>query len=194
MPDFTPASLFHLEAEDAAEALATLDARRQELQASTRSENTLRANMSDLLDFVWWCERHGLSFLPADPLTIERYVTATADGRYFLRRRYGRDELVWSSLKVSSIRRRLSALRFLHEHKGHETTTLKGQCLKMLSEGVSREKGLAEAKKKGPYRSRHPQDSYLSGEFAERQEARTASSGQGPADHSLGICLRTPER
>lgn len=150
MPDeLTNSSFFLLEAQNAAEALATLDARRQELQASTRAENTLRAYMSDLLDFIWWCERYGLSFLPADPATIERYVTASADGREFLRRRYGRDELVWTTLKVSSLRRRLSAIRFLHEHNGHETAALEGRGLKLLMEGVSREKGLAVAKKKG---------------------------------------------
>ncbi len=66
--------------------------------AKSRSANTLRAYQSDWSEWCAWCEAHGHTPLPAAPDVIARYLTF----------------MVRCQSKVSTMSRRLSAIRFAH--------------------------------------------------------------------------------
>ena len=79
-------------------ALAALDAA---LRASDRpplAPNTERAYRADWADFAAWCDQHGLAALPAEPLTVRRYLVA----------------LMQAGRKTATIQRRLAALADAH--------------------------------------------------------------------------------
>ena len=56
--------------------LSDLAARAAEFARSSRSAATERAYRSDWADFSSWCERAGLSPLPASPATVGAYFSA----------------------------------------------------------------------------------------------------------------------
>jgi integrase len=66
--------------------------------AKSRSENTKRAYSSDWSEWCAWCQAHGHIPLPAAPDVIARYLTF----------------MVRCQSKVSTMSRRLSAIRFAH--------------------------------------------------------------------------------
>ena len=78
--------------------LAGLEDRARSYEASSKSANTWRAYRSDLRHFGAWCQRRGLSALPAEPDTVRLYLVDHA-GR----------------LAVSTLRRRLSAIAEAHQ-------------------------------------------------------------------------------
>lgn len=67
--------------------------------AAARAANTVRGYRADWADFAAWCNDHRLDPLPAGPATVTGYLTALA-GR---------------GLRVGTLSRRLSAIRFAHQ-------------------------------------------------------------------------------
>lgn len=67
--------------------------------AAARAPNTLRGYQSDWREWTGWCAQHDHRPLPADPVAVSRYLT----------------ELAGHGVKVGTMSRRLSALRFAHQ-------------------------------------------------------------------------------
>jgi len=98
--------------------------------AAEKSSSTRRAYASDWADFSTWCEGAGESALPAEPITVARYLAQLADG--------GR--------KVSTIERRVAAIRAAHKAAGHEPPT-NAEGVKAVMRGIRRTKGGKRTKK-----------------------------------------------
>jgi integrase len=84
-------------------SLAELDAALRVEAGPPHAANTRRAYLSDWADFLSWCTRYDLTPLPAEALTVRRYLVALA--------REGR--------KVATIQRRLAAIADAHARQGH---------------------------------------------------------------------------
>ena len=69
---------------------------------SSKSKNTVRAYRSDIADFVNFCNRHNLKFLPANPNIVSLYLTDLS-----------------KTSKFSTLKRRLASLSMYHKMKGH---------------------------------------------------------------------------
>ncbi len=70
--------------------------------AAARAANTLRGYASDWRLWCAWCETHGHRPMPADDVAISRWLTEAAD----------------DGVKVGTMSRRLSSLRFAHRTNG----------------------------------------------------------------------------
>ncbi len=90
-----------------APSLAELDAALRAEAGPPHAANTRRAYASDWADFLSWCDRYELVALPADALTVRRYLVALA--------REGR--------KVATIQRRLAAIADAHARQGYPSPT-----------------------------------------------------------------------
>lgn len=85
-----------------------LTATEQGYADAARAENTLRGYRSDWREWVEWCDGEHLAPLPADPGTISRYLVFLAG----------------HGVKITTMSRRLSALRLAHRLAGsHDPTT-----------------------------------------------------------------------
>src|SRR4051794_30261265 len=83
--------------------LADLDAALRAEAGPPHAANTRKAYASDWADFLGWCARYELRALPAEALTVRRYLVALAkDGR-----------------KVATLQRRLAAIADAHARLGH---------------------------------------------------------------------------
>ncbi|MGA1314186.1 MAG: site-specific integrase, partial [Pelagibacteraceae bacterium] len=69
---------------------------------NSKSENTLRAYKADISDFISFCNRHNLQFLPANPNIVSLYLTNLS-----------------KTSKFSTLKRRLASLSMYHKMKGH---------------------------------------------------------------------------
>ena len=69
---------------------------------SSKSKNTVRAYRSDIADFINFCNRHNLKFLPANPNIVSLYLTNLS-----------------KTSKFSTLKRRLASLSMYHKMKGH---------------------------------------------------------------------------
>jgi len=69
---------------------------------SSKSKNTVRAYRSDIADFIGFCNRHNLNYLPANPNTVTLYLTNLS-----------------KISKFSTLKRRLASLSMYHKMKGH---------------------------------------------------------------------------
>ena len=69
---------------------------------SSKSKNTVRAYRSDITDFIGFCNRHNLKFLPANPNIVSVYLTNLS-----------------KTSKFSTLKRRLASLGMYHKMKGH---------------------------------------------------------------------------
>jgi site-specific recombinase XerD len=98
--------------------------------AAAQALNTTRAYASDWKQFQAWCERYGLTSLPAPAAVIALYLTSLA--------RRG--------LAVSTIRRRAAAIARAHRQAGHLPATSDPRVLSVL-EGIARVHGSAPNKK-----------------------------------------------
>jgi site-specific recombinase XerD len=98
--------------------------------AAEKSDNTRRAYKSDWQSFVDWCEEQDLRPLPAEPLTVAKYLASLAD----------------RGIKVSTISRRATAIRYLHKAAGHEPPT-NAEGVKAVIRGIRRKKGSRPARK-----------------------------------------------
>jgi site-specific recombinase XerD len=108
--------------------LSELEDAARHLARGSRADSTWRAYDSDFRHFQAWCSEHGLSALPAEPLTVATYLAALE-----------------SSHSPSTIRRRLAAISVSHQLAGLETPT--GDAgVKSVWAGIRRCKGVAPRK------------------------------------------------
>ncbi|WP_371375068.1 site-specific integrase [Sporomusa aerivorans] len=95
----------------------------------SKASNTVKSYKSDWTDFVTYCSTNNLKALPADEMTIIKYVTELAENK-----------------KVSTINRRISAISQAHQAAGYNTPT-QTFAIKALLKGIKREKGTMPDKK-----------------------------------------------
>jgi len=94
------------------------------------SEATRAAYRSDITIFQAWCEARSVVPVPASPEAVASFAAAQAD----------------QGLKVSTISRRLAAIRMLHRAAGHEPPT-HSEAVTATMRGIRREHGAAPARK-----------------------------------------------
>ena len=99
----------------------------------SKSPQTKRAYQSDWADFSSWCQSHNLHPLPAAPQTIALYLTERS-----------------STLRISTLRRRLTAISQVHKMKELEFNAAHISIRSVWS-GIRRSKGTA-AEGKAPVR------------------------------------------
>lgn len=98
--------------------------------AASRAPATLRAYASDWRHFSNWCGNHGAESLPARPSTVSLYLADMA-----------------RTVKVATIRRRLSSISVAHQAAGHETPT-SDILVRATWAGIRRTKGVAQVSKR----------------------------------------------
>ena len=97
---------------------------------SSKARNTIRAYKSDIFDFIGFCNRHSLKFLPADPNVVSLYLTSLS--KY---------------LKFSTLKRRIASISMYHKTKGHYLDT-KHPIISENLLGIKRIKGSIQKVKK----------------------------------------------
>lgn len=113
------------------EVALVADAQRaEEFAHAALAPNTRRAYAADWRDFVAYTTARGVPALPARPEVVAAYLAALADA--------GR--------KVSTLTRRLAALRLAHELAGYDSPT-EERTVRTTLRGIRRTKGTAPAKK-----------------------------------------------
>ena len=105
----------------------------QAFAEQAKSPQTKRAYQSDWNDFALWCQKHNLHPLPATPQCIALYLTEKSD-----------------SLKISSLRRRLTAISQIHKMQELEFNAAH-VAIRSVWAGIRRAKGTA-AEGKAPVR------------------------------------------
>lgn len=85
--------------------------------------NTVRAYRSDWADFSGWCESHRRAPLPAEPATLCRYLAAQAA----------------AGVRLSTLRRRLSAIGQAHVAAGHPIPPTKHWAVREVMAAIGRE-------------------------------------------------------
>ena len=110
-------------------AIAAYSDRARDFAAHARAEATRRAYASDFQIFADWCVARGASSLPAAPATVLAFLIDGADG-----------------VKVSTLQRRLVAIREAHRRVGLELDT-SGAAFRDAWKGLRRTRGLPPAKK-----------------------------------------------
>jgi site-specific recombinase XerD len=98
--------------------------------AAEKSESTRRGYGSDWTDFTTWCEATSEIPLPATPIGVAKYLSQLADG----------------GKKVSTIERRVAAIRYAHKSAGHEPPT-NAEGVKAVMRGIRRTKGRKRTRK-----------------------------------------------
>jgi len=91
---------------------------------AARAENTLRAYRSDWEEWATWCADEGLAPLPANPAAISRFLVFLAE----------------HGVKVTTMSRRLSALRLAHKVAGVPDPTTDAR-VTTVWEGIRRTHG-----------------------------------------------------
>jgi integrase len=92
----------------------------------SKAANTRRAYRADWADFSAWCAARRVSPLPATPQSIALYLSGLAPER-----------------KVSTLRRRLSAISQAHQAAGHPSPT-KDPAVRAVFAGIRRAHGAAQ--------------------------------------------------
>lgn len=98
--------------------------------AAGRAESTRRAYRADWQRFLDWCEPRRHPILPASPETVAAYLAAEAD----------------AGLKVTTLRRRVAAIRLAHRLRGHEPPT-NSELVRATLRGIARLHGAAPQQK-----------------------------------------------
>ena len=111
-------------------ALDDLDAQARRYIADAVAPNTRRAYGSDWRIFTAWCAARRVPALPAAPTTVARFLTDQA-----------------SSLRVSSLHRRLAAIVQAHRAAGHPSPS-DDATVRTVWRGIRRAKGTRPAKKR----------------------------------------------
>ncbi len=111
-----------------------LDNYAKEYIISSLAENTLRNYAVDVKIFRLWCEGRGLDYLPATPATVANFLAAEAK----------KEEPV---LKVSTIKRRAAAIRYVHKMADLDILPTDSAIVKKTIKGIMREKLVAPNKK-----------------------------------------------
>ena len=109
--------------------LASIASKARAYGEAAKAANTRRAYGSDWRQFEAWCKSHGVSSLPADPGTIAAYLSDNA-----------------GKLKVSTLGRRLAAIRAVHDYSGL-ALDLTGQAFRDVWAGIRRTHGARQNKK-----------------------------------------------
>ena len=97
---------------------------------NSKASNTIRAYKADIVDFVGFCNRHNLKFLPADPNIVSLYLTYLS-----------------KTSKFSTLKRRLASISMYHKTKGHYLDT-KHPIISENLLGIKRLKGSIQIGKK----------------------------------------------
>ena len=97
---------------------------------NSKSKNTVRAYRSDIADFIGFCNRHNLKFLPANPNIVSLYLTNLS-----------------KKSKFSTLKRRLASISMYHKTKGHYLDT-KHPIISENLLGIKRIKGSHQIGKK----------------------------------------------
>ena len=97
---------------------------------NSKSENTLRAYKADISDFISFCNKHNLKFLPTDPNIVSLYLTHLS-----------------KTHKFSSLKRRLASINMFHKMKGHYID-IKHPIISENILGIKRVKGSIQKGKK----------------------------------------------
>jgi site-specific recombinase XerD len=95
-----------------------------------KAESTRRAYKSDFAQFRSWCEVKHIPALPADPAAVAAFLAAEAN----------------RGTKVSTIGRRLAAIRYAHKLAGREPPT-NCEAVKATLRGIRRTAGSAPVRK-----------------------------------------------
>ena len=112
-------------------SLARAAAAAADFIAAAQADNTRRAYAADWRDFEGWCQVHGLAPLPALPATVAAYLAARASA---------------GSARVSTLRRRVSAIADAHRREGYASPTAPGT-VQQTFRGIARTLGSAPTKK-----------------------------------------------
>ena len=97
---------------------------------NSKSKNTLRAYQSDFKDFIAFCEKNRLSFMPTKPQIIALYITHLS-----------------KSSKFSTLKRRIASISVIHKLKGHYLDTKHPIIMENLH-GIRRTLGSRQKSKK----------------------------------------------
>ena len=98
------------------------------------AESTLRAYAADLKIFRFWCEDRGVPYLPATPAMVANFLAAQAS-------------LNDPPLKVSTIKRRAAAIRYVHFMAELETLPTDSFVVRKTLKGIMRKKLTAPEQK-----------------------------------------------
>ena len=104
---------------------------------AARAANTVRGYEADWRHFIGWCARHHAPSLPADPRLVALYLTALAEGR-----RTSDGGWIERPRRVTTLDRRLSAIRHFHRAAGHELDS-RDPVLRDTWRGIRRTHGVA---------------------------------------------------
>lgn len=113
----------------ASDVLAHVDEKAIEYITQFKAPNTMRSYESDWSHFASWCMAMGVPGLPADTMTIARYITYLAD---------------MEQRKTSTIQRRLSSINQKHRQNGLTPISTRDESLHSVWEGIRRVNGTAQ--------------------------------------------------
>ena len=109
-----------------------------------KAKATRRAYSSDWRHFAQWCDRNGLSSLPATPSTVALYLTSLA--------KPGEGE---KPRKAATITRRLTSINAAHKETGLDSpATMNHRLVADTLHGIRRNLGVAQTRKKPLTRDR----------------------------------------
>jgi site-specific recombinase XerD len=110
-------------------ALESLVAQAAQYFEAARATSTRKSYASDFRDFESFCTAYGLPFLPSTPETVALYLTHLA-----------------SRAAVSTCRRRLAAITYVHRQKGYDSpaTPRKHFVLREVLAGITRTIGVTQ--------------------------------------------------
>jgi len=110
-------------------ALESLAAQAAQYLEAARASSTRKSYAADIRDFEAFCTAYGLPFLPSTPETVALYLTHLA-----------------SRAAVSTCRRRLAAITYVHRQKGLDSpaTPRKHFVLREVLAGITRTIGVCE--------------------------------------------------
>ena len=97
---------------------------------NSKASNTIRAYKADIADFIGFCNKHNLKFLPANPNVVSLYLTYLS-----------------KTSKFSTLKRRLASISMYHKTKGHYLDT-KHPIISENILGIKRTKGSIQIGKK----------------------------------------------
>ena len=97
---------------------------------NSKASNTIRAYRADIADFIGFCNRNNLKFIPDDPNIVSLYLTHLS-----------------KTLKFSTLKRRLASITMYHKTKGHYLDTKHPIITENLL-GIKRIKGSIQIGKK----------------------------------------------
>jgi site-specific recombinase XerD len=108
--------------------MAALVADGKELREARHADLTRKAYRSDFAHFTDWCKNNDFDPLPAAPSTVWLYLTKLVEAN---------NAAEW---RVSTLERRLSAIKWVHETNGHPSPTTHTEIRELMA-GIRRRYG-----------------------------------------------------